>query len=126
MLEVMAGCSIRHPLGRRVIGILRHGPEVSETNGNFFRAVERPAPVFGQRELSLIAFPIGLVLGNVLMALVYYLLVTPIGPYDMRILKVISTTSHQTVTVCAKRLFARRWTSLGSARISIPTADTRC
>jgi hypothetical protein len=29
--------------------------------------------------LSLIAFPIGLVLGNVLMALVYYLLVTPIG-----------------------------------------------
>ncbi len=29
--------------------------------------------------LSLIAFPIGLVIGNVLMALVYYLLVTPIG-----------------------------------------------
>ena len=29
--------------------------------------------------LTLLAFPIGLVLGNVLMALVYYLLVTPIG-----------------------------------------------
>ena len=29
--------------------------------------------------LSLIALPIGLVIGNVLMAIVYYLLVTPIG-----------------------------------------------